>query len=265
MKTFILGLGSQKCGTTAITRLLKEAGVFFPFGNEARILNKCFKPRYTLSADELNCNNKNSREHILSNPWDYAKVFRTKSTKREKQFAGDFTPAYSGLSIPEMTYVRNLLKEEGFKVKTIFIARDPFKRCWSATRHDLRLYFPSEKKSTQLAHKYFAENFRSKSFLRRTRYEETITNIKQCFSDNEIYIDIFERIFSGNILDNLKPLFEYLELEPRTAEINVKESDSFKLNEPIESKKDFYKHYEKTYKYMHDEYPITRELWPVNI
>lgn len=264
-RTFILGLGSQKCGTTTITRLLKKAGVFFPFGNEARILNNCFNPRYKMSADKLNCKNKNSKQYILANPWQYSKAFRIKSRKRGRKFVGDFTPAYSGLSIPELTYVRNILLGENFNVKTIFIARDPYKRCWSATRHDLRRNFSSEKESTLLAHKYFSENFSSERFLARTRYEETITNIQKSFNSEEIYVDIFERIFTGNILDNLKPLFEYLELEPPTQEIDVKESSPFKLNEPTESKKEFYQCYEQTYEFMYEKFPITKDLWPQKI
>lgn len=264
-RSFILGLGSQKCGTTTITRLLKKAGAYFPFGNEARILNNCFNPRYQLSTNQLNCKNKSSKQYILANPWQYARAFRNKSIKQGKQFVGDFTPAYCGLSIPELTYVRNILLEEDFNIKTIFIARDPFKRCWSATRHDLRRHFSSDKESTPLAHKYFAENFTSPRFLARTRYEETITNIQQSFNSEEIYIDIFERIFTGNILDNLKPLFEYLELELPTEEIDVKESNSFKLNEPTESKREFYKFYEQTYEFMYEKYPITMDLWPQKI
>ena len=38
-KTFIIGFGAQKGGTTWLAANLKAAGVEFPWGKEARILN----------------------------------------------------------------------------------------------------------------------------------------------------------------------------------------------------------------------------------
>ena len=38
-KTFIVGFGAQKGGTTWLAENLKQAGVRFPWGKEARILS----------------------------------------------------------------------------------------------------------------------------------------------------------------------------------------------------------------------------------
>ena len=254
MKTFILGLGSQKCGTTSITGLLKKAGVIFPFGNEAHILNKCFKPRYNFPKSAGKVKNK-----LFIDPWEYAQIFNKHSG--EERFVGDFTPAYCTLSIAELTYTRKILKEEGFKIKTIFIARDPFKRCWSAARMNLGNNYLNEGGSIKAAHKWFKKQMLSERYQARTKYEEAITNIEKTFERNEIYIGIFEQIFSGNILHNLNPLFKYLELEPPTKLIKVKDSSELKLAEPIQHKKAFQKHYRNTYEFMGEKFPITREAW----
>tara|TARA_B100000886_G_scaffold273218_2_gene197136 strand:+ start:2632 stop:3414 length:783 start_codon:yes stop_codon:yes gene_type:complete len=258
MKTFILGLGGQKCGTTSITQLLKKAGVMFPLGNEAHYLDKCFQPRYNQIKYKTK---KGKKKKSLIKPWEYAKIFNDYS--KTKKFVGDFTPAYCSLSIAELTYAKKILKEEGFNIKTIFIARDPFKRCWSAARMNQGNNFLKEGGSIQEAHEWFKKRMLSKRYQSRTRYEETITNIQKSFSNDEVYIDIFERIFRGNILHNLQPMFEYLELEPPTTQLEVKKSSNLKLAEPTKYKDVFYKHYQNTYNFMHKNFPDTIKLWDI--
>jgi len=182
------------------------------------------------------------------------------SIQRQKIFLEVFTPAYCTLSIADLTYARKILKEEGFNIKTIFIARDPFKRCWSAARMNIGNNFLNKEGSIQKAHEWFKKRMFSKPYQSRTRYEDTITNIQKSFSNGRVYIDIFERIFCGNISNNLQTIFEYLGLEPLTKQLEVKKFGNLKLPESTQYKDIFYKKYQNNYDFIYKNFPDTIKL-----
>lgn len=137
----------------------------------------------------------------------------------ELDATGDLSPHYGELSKNEMLRVRHLLEGGGFKIKVIFLLRDPVERIWSQLRM-LRNQnrFPElcgyRNEETALAMIYNHPRFSAK-----TQYHQTLRSLDKCFRKDQIHVEFYEDLFTSAAH---KRLSNFLELDLPSPQFEVR-------------------------------------------
>ena len=156
MKTFLLGVGCQKGGTTWLhdylvehpecnlgfrkeyhvfdTRWLRDPSVEkFYFGAIDRLVTRASRNRSNFKkegvAPDKDLQNSLLHMSILTDIEKYAEYFsHVHASNEATKLVGDITPSYSGLNSEHFKEIRQLLERHGFHVKVVFLMRDPVER-----------------------------------------------------------------------------------------------------------------------------------------
>jgi hypothetical protein len=142
-RTFLLGVGAQKAGTTWLHQTLAAVPkVNFGVRKEYHIWDvlssDLFKKlRVTAAMVQDGVTDAAIRYRMQNESGYYAYYFNT-LLDSGCRLAGDITPSYSALSSDDWTRVREVLHLIDAKLRVVFLMRDPFERCWSAVRMEKR-------------------------------------------------------------------------------------------------------------------------------
>ncbi len=218
-KTFILGVGAQKAGTTwlydylrshpevAISPL-KELHYFDQIyrpdlcGN----FNEKFKARARKKWAEVNQLSDLEkaealwplidRVRMINNPRAYLEYF-DRLASGAANVVGEITPSYSILPEAAFAKIRAMLTDAGCRVRVIFIMRDPCERFWSQLR------FYHAKGYNESPEKYFASALKDPQYVERTRYDLTLSRIEQVFQPEELSYHFYETLFQDSEVANV--------------------------------------------------------------
>ena len=223
MKSFILGLGAQKCGTTWLHRYLSGLdGVDFGFLKEYQTLNprspvgkvrQTARALATLAAAGVSGRSASPearRARFLLNRQTYYGYFACLLEQPGTTATGDITPAYSALRAPELREVAHQFEKLGITVRPVFLMRDPVDRCLSAVRMRRR-NFERGKSSETVTARHMAMNeeqhlldvYRSEQFTTRSRYDRTVAEIEEAFPSDAVAYAFFEELFSEDTVRRL--------------------------------------------------------------
>ena len=226
-KTFILGVGAQKGGTTWLHRQLnsntnidlgfrKEYHVFdaiedyekhktskrprngFRERRISKILNS--HKRGTLGRN-LGMQRKQSRYTALElafidNVDHYFNYFDYLYLRNENIDAvGDITPNYALLKTKTFALIRKGLESRGFDVKVFFLMRDPVEREWSLARMKQR-NMDDRKKEKFDQFKYMEKITQDGFTSYKSQYDKTIKQLEGAFEKNNIYYGFYESLFN---------------------------------------------------------------------
>ncbi len=154
MKTFLLGCGAQKAGTTWLAKNLSNSpeywngGIkewrFWPyyFDSNAR-LSQLYKLEErllaaTAPAGRLIQEKIKWRISALQYPKAFLQDIVDNFISNGKvKVLSDLTPRNGTLDIDEFAYIKAYFKESNINVKPLLIMRDPFERIWSWVRMTL--------------------------------------------------------------------------------------------------------------------------------
>lgn len=264
-KTFILGVGGQKCGTTWLHNYLsnhsetdmgpiKEYHVFDRLFVEEHQHNNM--SAMTTISNKMNFYIKNDLNTIeslkvdLTNNLDDYFDFFNFLYNRNKNVAlvGDITPAYSALKSSDFLLIKNGLESRGFDVKVVFVMRDPVERIWSLVRmarlksevKKVKFFDMSQSEEQQVLDWY--QNSRC---VKRTQYEKTILALESVFERDKIFLGIYEDFFSEA---NISALNKFLCLSSGTPDFKFRVNSSPKVNLlSINTKRIITNYYSTTY------------------
>lgn len=257
-KTFLLGMGAQKAGTTWIHKYLKEhpecrmgpikeQAVFtshFKVGtNKKRTLAKIEKLQEELAKYHHRISQQiaaPARDRALLNLTDnlaaeldpkyylsYAnRVFGADPATR---LTGDITPLYSTLKADHLAAIKDLLEGAGYAVKVVFLMRDPIERCYSALRMDHFRDGAVARKGTKGPHVRFAQNALQDWNQGRTRYECIIPEIEKTFAPQDVFIDLYETFFTE---EKIQALCDFLGISYVAADLQARVNASARQEEP---------------------------------
>ena len=264
-KIFILGLGSQKCGTTWLYNYILNSGqADMGFCKEYHIWDALYgdsiqrtKESYFINPgarSSLKFLTQAARYHMLHTFGFYEEYFR-KILNFGHRITGDITPSYCALTREKLKLVRSRLLNIAGLLRVVFLMRDPFERCLSQARMYKGMgLFQGDSALTVLAN-----NFRSQEYQVRTRYEITHRNICETFNEEELYCGLYERMFQT---ENIEKISEFLTLESDTSFADRHFNQSPKVNEiPIELAKSVQDFYAETYSYVEHHFPEASQLW----
>lgn len=288
-KTFLLGVGAQKGGTTWLHQYLqkhwqcnfgpvKEYAAF-----TAAFLPERFIDRQISRVDALQAElSKLKQAQQKGNTFDpdllyklmdkvalpldlerYVAHFDTRYAARtEVQVVGDITPSYSALRAPEFRRIRDLLEAGGYQVKVVFLMRDPVERCYSSVRMSLRdrtsWVSPDHPEELDALVKRFA---RQPWCLVRTRYEETVEALEAVFDQKDLFYGFYETFFCE---EEVRRLTDFLGIAPWKPELWYRANSSPQRGKLApETVLDLRELYHPTYAFCRDQFgaDFINEIW----
>jgi hypothetical protein len=272
---FLLGVGAQKAGTTWLHKYLrshpevdlgfmKEYHVFDQKyvldttpGSKQRIKNYL---RSFLGSDSRSIRNKFRRNHK-----HYFSYFRKLVDSPDQVFiTGDITPSYAALPVKVLQYIKSSLEKNGFRVRVIFLMRDPVARCISANRMYSSPRLLDSPGDAELEAELLAKKYHQTRFQIRTRYDQTITNLEQVFTPDELYLGFYEELFSDKAIAEI---CSFLELPFRPGKYQqVVHGSLVKSELPETIKSEVRSYYSQVYDFVLNRFGQDRvkKLWKVN-
>ncbi len=228
-KTFLLGVGCQKGGTTwlhdylqgsneADLGFLKEYHVF-----DALDLDSSKTFRKQARADARKALNKQAmpgekrsnalrRLQFLVDQESYFDYFHYLLLRDPRiRLTADITPAYAGLSAGRLAHIRDGFARRDVSVKVVFLMRDPFERIWSAVRMGYRKHREKDPEASLLKRpeeERLLEIYAKSPQDIRTRYDQTIRSVEQVFPAGDIHYEFYETLFTPEAVSRICSFLE---------------------------------------------------------
>lgn len=257
-KTFLLGVGAQKAGTTWLCRALSASPrVNFGGRKEYHIWDAIYSDLFAdlrLRREKEAASNKAHTGYLLqSQPGYYASFFNS-ILSSGTALTGDITPSYSILSAEDFRSVRKQLENIDARLRVVFLMRDPFERCWSAIRMMKRTENITEPDEEILLGRY-----EKIDFILRTRYDRTIRNLRSVFSETELYFGLYETMFYERELQRMS---DFLGTSINSAAVNERHNFSPKFEQvSSQTKEVVQRFYSDVYEFCFKEFPDSRTHW----
>jgi hypothetical protein len=267
LNQFILGCGAQKSGTTWLWEYLASKSNFnlgamkeyhiwdaLTLKDCERFLISSRKKTFTLYGLMHEFSEKKKIRYKLQRHEGAYEAYFLNLMKAGVDSTGDITPAYSGLSSETFSLIKSKLERVGFKVKVVFLMRDPFERCCSAMR------MQKKKQGAHLSDSELLEKlYSSPGFVSRTSYHKTIKAIEKVFSSSAVYYGIYEEMFSE---DKIKSLSDFVGVtsDPK---FSLRQFNSSEKLESIDAsiRHRIVNYYGGVYEFCNRRFPQTRVLW----
>jgi Sulfotransferase family len=187
-KTFVLGVGAQKAGTTWLHDYLSRRGdVYLPARKEMHYFNAKYRPSFygRRKSHGLIEADRGRDPQSLKSDNAYKNFFR-KRVPEELNVYGEITPAYAVIGEKGFREVRDLFP----RCRVIFIMRDPVRRFYS----QVRLFRDkcAEKNRPQPELEVLLED---PKFIERSRYDFTVRALDAVFEREQIIYLFYETLF----------------------------------------------------------------------
>ena len=281
-KTFLLGVGCQKGGTTWLHQYLKSnPEVNLGFAKEYHVFDALYLDSCNSFLQEkigelrqavLDANIMSADENLLrhldfyrntKNYFDYFDYLHSQSN--HISLVGDITPSYSGLPIEAFQHIKDNAELKGFDVRVIFLLRDPFERSWSQLRMGRR------NKAKDNPNVTFAMDeinglkgfYKDEQCEFRTRYERTIANLESVFDSKNIHYEFYESFFSEQ---SIQKIASFLDIPFITPDFGKQINASPKQNDKVEPEvvREVVQFYRETYDFCQARFgnSFINQLWP---
>jgi hypothetical protein len=208
-RTFLLGVGAMKAGTTWLhdhlaaspqcrPGLRKEYHVFdsLDLAKEPYLLKRVVAKAHA-SLDEVAEARRTDPTFLVQAAmiadeelyFDYFTALLARSP--ETRLTLDITPGYALLSAERLAGIRASFEQRGVRAVAAYLMRDPVERTWSQVRMQKRRR-PEHNPGT--AEELVAQRYAEPTYADRTRYETTVRNLDQAFGE-EVFYGFYEELF----------------------------------------------------------------------
>jgi hypothetical protein len=215
-KSFLLGVGCQKGGTTWLHDYLGTSGqVDLGFAKEYHVFDaldldfaEAYRKKVRAKARKaVNGKGNPARQakalrslQFQLDPESYFDYFQLLLLRRPAvRLSADITPSYAGLGAERFAFIRQGFAARGVPVRVIFLMRDPVERIWSSVRMNYREHTARRPNSALLRtpqETVLLRSHKNPPHAVRTRYDLTIAALEQVFTPDEIHYEFYERLFS---------------------------------------------------------------------
>ncbi len=234
-RTFLLGVGAQKAGTTWLYNYLRSHPEIFMspikemhfFGNRnsgkswpipafrrklhKRMEQNPFK-KYTALRERINMKDDMSK---------YIDFFKTRI--RNEPVFGEISPIYSELDIDELNFIKSSFPS----TKLIFLLRNPADRLWSQLR------ISGDYNAADDPSKLRDVILQKPPYLSRSNYSATVKNLQQVFSPANIHYEFYETLFCP---DAIKRICSFLNVDYFPAKFDARYNVSIKAQLGLEQR-----------------------------
>lgn len=210
MKTFLLGTGCQKGGTSWLFHYLKDSPQYVNgFRKEYHVFDALDIPEQGYRRDEVfelaQSAVARGRQggpvnaqvlHLASmyaNPRFYYDYFAgLLLTRPQARVTADLTPANGMLSAARFSQIKNEFAERGVRTVSVFLMRDPVDRVLSQMRMQVRRKADRFQRPIE---EVLLERHTNAEYVLRTQYDRTIAALDAAFDPDEVYYGFFENLF----------------------------------------------------------------------
>jgi len=238
MKTFLLGTGCQKGGTTWLFQYLKSSPQYVAgFRKEYHVFDALDVPGMAYRREELNEQAEASLERgreggpvnaqvmmlaaMQANPAFYYDYFSgLLMTRPEGRVTADVTPAYGMLSAARLSEIRDEFAARGVRTVSLFLMRDPVDRVLSQLRMQVRR---KPDRFERPLHEVLLARHDQGEYAARSRYDHTIEVLDEAFQPSEVYFGFFESLFHE---DRVREICALLGIDFRTPSFDVRHNAS---------------------------------------
>lgn len=214
-KTFLLGVGCQKGGTTWVHQYLagspqyahgyrKEYHVFDAVDlveekqARGRILERAAESlAQPVPGDRRSATGAHRYAMYLDPEFYYDYFTGLLHRSPQTRLVADITPTYALLSAERYAGIRAGFAERSVTTLPMFLMRDPVERIWSQLRMHARL---AERPQTTEAdtEKSLKAQLLRPAYASRTRYDHTIRALDRAFGPDEIFYGFYESLFTDD-------------------------------------------------------------------
>jgi hypothetical protein len=259
-KTFILGLGAQKAGTSWLHDYLATSGlVAMQKIKEYHIWDALHIPgveNLGVSAADSDSSFANRVRYFMQqSPDNYFGYFAYMMSQQNRHITCDITPLYSGLDRQVLSMINEGFSRHNIRTKAVFLMRDPIERCWSSARMESR----NEHGHTRVDDDDVLRWAQTRLNVLRARYDVTVGEIEAVFPAHNTHFGIYEDMFNP---DRLSELSEFcgVPFRPLNTErkLNVSEKAAPLSDAACER---IARHYRDVYRFAELRFPQTTALW----
>ena len=279
-KTFLLGAGCQKGGTTWLYQYLAGSPQFaHGYRKEYHVLDSLDLPSEEQARRRLV---GRAAEQAAADPQPGNRLAATSAHRLsmflDQQFyfdyftgllhrspdtrlAGDLTPSYGMLPASRFEAVRDGFAARAIATLPVFLMRDPVERIWSQVRMHARLYARHEAARIESPEFVLAQYDRP-AYAVRTAYDGTFRTLDAVFGPDRVFYGFYERLFTEVEvrrlcamagIDVVEPSFEQrLHASPKSSDL------------PEETVRVVAQHYRGLYEAVASRFPAVplAEIWP---
>jgi hypothetical protein len=274
-RTFLLGVGAMKAGTTWLhdhlaaspqcqPGLRKEYHVFdsLDLEREPYLLHRVVAKAHA-SLDEVAEARPTDPTFLVQAAmiadeelyFDYFTALFARSP--ETRLTLDITPGYALLSPERLARIRSSFERRGVRAVAAYLMRDPVERIWSQVRMQQRRR-PENNPGT-------AEELVAQSYAERTAYDVTVRRLDEAFGELAAYA-FYEELFDpATAASEVTRLSEFLGIDPHEPDLGAQFNVSPRSAElPESTVRAVAEHFRPTYEFVASRFP-DRDLpsiWP---
>jgi hypothetical protein len=259
-KTFVLGVGAGKSGTTWLYGYLSEReDIFMPSRKELHYFDTKYRPdtvggvrrrlldewtRADTQSDERNGPTSSHEDAV------YRDFFRRRVPKNVNLF-GEITPGYAVIGELGFRKIRELFRT----IRIIFLMRDPVERFYSHVRMNR-----NKRMTKSMPPKDIASTIDNPRYTELSAYENTIRDLEAVFKPHELIYLFYETLFRDETVGKLCAL---LGVEYRPADFGeVAKSGGTHDPVPPEVHQRFVEKFRPTYRFCREKFgPDLPEQW----
>lgn len=216
-KTFILGVGAPKCGTTWLSDYFAASKeiAFTPY-KELHYFDAVLRPDLFSLFSRQKAENlakivtKVRARELVPSDYEFAVLDRVAMDLDPtaylrhfdriadgKSVVGEFSPTYAFMGAEALKEARNMITAGGYEVRVIFLMRDPLERIYSARR-----WFEGKGLFEDANEKMKIFNSDPEIPI-RARYDWALRDIPTVFEENEIFFGFYENLFCDETINQI--------------------------------------------------------------
>jgi hypothetical protein len=279
-RTFLLGVGAMKAGTTWLHDHLaaspqcqpgvrKEYHVFdsLDLEKEPYLLQRVVAKAHS-SLDEVAEGRPTDPTFLVQAAmiadeqlyFDYFTALFARSP--ETRLTLDITPGYALLSPTRLAGIRSSFEQRGVRAVAAYLLRDPVERIWSQVRMQQRRR-PDHNPGS--AEELVAQRYAEPSYAERSRYEATVRNLDESFGELA-HFAFYEELFDpATAASEVARLSTFLGIDRRAPDLGAQFNVSPRSAElPEATVREVAEHFRPTYEFVASRFP-DRDLpriWP---
>jgi hypothetical protein len=279
-RTFLLGVGAMKAGTTWLhdhlaaspqcePGLRKEYHVFdsLDLAKEPYLLHRVVA-RARASLDEVAEARPTDPTFLVQAAmiadeelyFDYFTALFARSP--QTRLTLDITPGYALLSAQRLAGIRVSFEQRGVRAVAAYLMRDPVERIWSQVRMQKRRR-PEHNPGT--AEELVAQRYAEPAYADRTRYETTLANLDAAFGE-AVFHGFYEELFApATAASEVARLSGFLGIDDRAPDLSAEFNVSPRSAElPEATVRAVAEHFRPTYELVASRFPDRDlpKIWP---
>ena len=276
MKTFLLGTGAQKSGTTWLYHYLKTSPQFVSgYRKEYHVFDAMDVEgqgyRLKQLLDQAEAALRRARQgkplnaqvmHLSSmyaDPNVYFDYFAgLLGSRPDARLTADVTPAYAMLSAERLTQIKEAFAARGVRTVAVFLMRDPVDRIVSHVRMQIRA---KPQRWDMPVQDVVLERYAHRENVQRTSYHLTLAELDRAFGPDETYIGFYEDLFSEA---RIREICDLLRIGFHPPDLDARRNASPPAQVPDEILRLVAEHYREVYEAVAARFPDVdvEAMWP---